>query len=360
MKKWIYIIGALLFSLPLCLGAQADFLSPVSPSTGNDSLVERAKMLHAAGRDNEAIRYFKMAKAGRDSVQLQLLTRQTEQVKRIHNIHLLQAEKEHKAYSLQLFILSFLMASILTMTAYLVYVYLTRRKLKHEEAEMQEMTCEVEAVNLAKNHFLSNISDSITRPLDKVVESSLLLSSEQELNAAQRDKLSDIINKTSAQLMRLINDILDLSRLEAGMMKFVLSDIELFSLVGDAAAVVSVDKDEKIEVECPQNALCWMHIDGNRLRTVFQNLFASSLSGDRIRAIVEPDAAGSEVSVRVYNIALAARELSQELIILNEVNRMIVNHFGGLYEIRSDEPEPYVHLTLKGSVTRLGLNGIKI
>lgn len=358
MRKWICIIGALLFFLPLCLGAQADFLRPVSPLTDNDPLSERAKMLHAAGRDNEAIHYFKMAKTARDSAQLQLLTRQTEQVKRMHNVYVLQAEKEHKAYSLQLFILSFLVASILTLIGYLVYAYLTRRKLKHEEAEMREMTREIEAVNLAKNHFLSNISASIARPLDKVVESSLLLSSEQELDDAQRDELSDVINKTSAQLMRLINDILDLSRLEAGMMKFMLSDIELFSLIGDAAAVMSVDKDEKIEVEYPQNALCWMHIDGNRLRTVFQNSFASSLSGNPVRAIVEPDTAGGEVSVIVYNTALATREPSQELIILNEVNRMIVTHFGGLYETYPDAPEPYVYLTLKGSVTRLGLNGI--
>lgn len=359
MRKWIYIIGALLFFLPLCLGAQADFLRPVPPSTDNDTLSNRAQMLHAAGRDNEAIRYFKMAKAGRDSAQLQLLTRQTKQMKSIHNVYALQAEKERKAYSLQLFILYFLMASILTMTAYLVYAYLARRKLKHEEAEMREMTREIELANLAKNHFLSNINVSIARPLDYVVESSLLLSSEQELDNEQRNELSDIINKTSAQLMKLINDILDLSRLEAGMMKFMLSDIEFFSLVDDAAAVMSVDKDEKIEVECPQNALCRMHIDGNRLRTVFQNLFTSS-SGNPVRAIVEPDAVRGEVSVMVYNTALATRQPSQELIILNEVNRMIVTHFGGLYEAHPDAPEPYVYLTLKGNITQLGLNRIKI
>ncbi|MEG1866567.1 MAG: hypothetical protein RR331_06820 [Bacteroides sp.] len=358
MKKWSYIIGALLFfffSLPLCLGAQTDFSRQVSLSADNDTLNNRAKMLHAAGRDSEAIHYFKRVKEGRDSAQLQLLTRQMEQVKRMHNIYVLQAEKEHKAYSLQLFILSFLLASILTLICYFVYAYRVRRKLKHEEAEMRELTREVEAVNLTKNHFLSNISEFVACPLDKVVESSLLLSSQHELDDEQRNELSDSISKTSAQLMRLINDILDLSRLEAGMMKFMPSDIELFSLVGDAAAVMSVDKNEKIEVECPQNALCWIHIDGNRLRTVFQNLFACPLSGSLVRVIVEPYAASGEILVTVYNTALAKHELSQELIILNEVNRMIVNHFGGLYEMHSDAPEPYVYLTLKGSVTRLEL-----
>lgn len=362
MRKWIHIIGTLLlfFSQPLCLGAQTDFSRPASPSADNDTLGNRAKALYAAGCSRKAIHYFKRAKARRDSVQLQLLTRQTEQVKRMHNVYALQAEKEHKVYSLQLFILSFLMASILTLICYLVYVYRARRKLKHVEAEMREMTREVEAVNLAKSHFLSNISGSIARPLDKVVKSSLLLSSQHELDDAQRNELSDSISKTSAQLMRLINDILDLSRLQAGMMKFMPSDIELFSLVKDAAVVMSVDKDEKIEVKCPQNVLCWMHIDGNRLRNVFQNLFASSLSDNTIRAIVEPDAPSGEVSVTVYNTVLAKRELSQELIILNEVNRMIVNHFGGFYEMHPDAPEPYVYLTFKGSVTRLRLNGLKI
>lgn len=355
MRKWIYIIGTLLLLLPLCLGAQVDFLRPVTASTSNETLIECAKMLRAAGRDKEAIHYYKMAKARRDSVQLKLLSIQAEQVKRIHNVHVLQAEKDHKVYSLQLFVLSFLIASILMVISYLVYTYHTRRKLKRGEAEMREMIIEVEAINLAKEHFLSNINGSIAQPLDKVVENSLLLSSDQELDDAQRTRLSDIINETSAQLMRLINDILDLSRLEAGMMKFVSSDVELFSLIGDAAVVMCVGKAGKIEVECPQNSLCWLRIDGNRLRTVFQNLFVSSFSDDRIRVIVKPDAAIGKVSVIVYNTVLAKNELSQDMIILNEINRMIVNHFGGIYEAYSDAAESYVYLTFKGKITQLEL-----
>lgn len=323
----------------------------VSSLDYNIALDERGKILYAMGRNEEAVRCFKTAKAGSDSAQLQILTKQAEQVKHMHQVNVLQKEKEHKVYSQQLFLLSFLIVSILIIIGFLIHTYLTRRKLKLDESEMRKMTKEVELANLAKERFLSNISCSIAEPLDKVVESSLFLSSGEELDDEKRNKLSDIINKTSAQLMRLINDILDLSRLEAGMMNFALSDVELYSLIHDIAAGISIDKNKTIEVECPQEALFWLHIDGNRLVTLFQHLFTSSLSSDKIRVIAEPNTANSEVWVKVYNTELAKHNLSQELIIQNEINRMIVTHFDGSYEVYPDAPVPYIHLTLKGNST---------
>lgn len=78
-----------------------------------------------------------------------------------------------------------------------------------------------------------------------VVESSLFLVSEQQIEDKQRVAISEVINKTSSDLMRLINDILDLSRLEAGMMRFVLSDVEVFSLIQDVVAGNSIESGRK-------------------------------------------------------------------------------------------------------------------
>ena len=160
----------------------------------------------------------------------------------MHDVYLLQQEKERNYRYLQIIIISFLIVSIIAITVFIVYTYRARRKLERDEAEMRRMTDEVELANSAKERFLSNISTSISQPLDEVVGNSLLLASERQIEDQQRVAISEVINKTSSDLMQLINNILDLSRLEAGMMRFILSDVEIFSLIQDAATGTSIGK----------------------------------------------------------------------------------------------------------------------
>lgn len=326
-------------------------LRSVSPYMYNEALAAHARILFAMGRNNEAIYNFKLAKSGSDSFQLQILNTQTEQVKNIHNVYLLELEKEKNRHYLLLTIISFLVLSILTVIGFIVYTYRSRQKLQRDEAEMRQMTHEVELANQAKERFLSNVSTSIGEPLDMVVDSSLLLASEQKIDDNQRVIISEVINKTSAELMQLINNILDLSRLEAGMMRFILSDVEVFSLINDAATGASIEQGKKINIVCPQSALFWSHIDGTRLLSVFNNLFVSALPGKELQVSVEVNEEETGLMIRIYGTSLAARELSQDQIIRNEINRMIVNHFEGEYINHVDARTPYVYFTIKGRFT---------
>ena len=187
------------------------------------------------------------------------------------------------------------------------------------------MTDEVELANSAKERFLSNISTSISQPLDEVVGNSLLLASERQIEDQQRVAISEVINKTSSDLMQLINNILDLSRLEAGMMRFILSDVEIFSLIQDAATGTSIGNGRKINIVCPQSALFWSHIDGPRLSNVFNNLFAFVISGKELQVAIEVNQEGTELMIKVYGTLLAHQNLSQDMIIRNEINRMIIS-----------------------------------
>lgn len=335
--------------------AQVDTLMilfrPVSALNYNAAVEDRAEVLHLIGRDVEALDLFKVAKKKRDSLQIDLLDTQTEQVKGIHDVYLLQQEKERNYHYLQLIIISFLIISIITITVFIVYTYRARKKLEYDEAEMRRMAYEVELANSAKERFLSNISTSISQPLDMVVEGSLLLASEQQIEDRQRVEISEVINKTSSDLMRLINDILDLSRLEAGMMRFVLSDVEVFSLIQDAATGISIENGRKINIVCPQSALFWSNIDGPRLLTVFNNLFAIAISGKELQVSVEVNEEGTELCIKVYATLLASLNLSQDMIIRNEINRMVINHFEGVYESKTEAQTPYIYFTVKGRLT---------
>lgn len=310
----------------------------------------RAEILYAMGRDEEALHLFKAAKVGSDSVQLKILNKQTEQVEKMHNVYLLQLEKERSYHYRQITILSFLAIAILTTVGFIIYSYRSRRKLKYDEIEMRRMTHEAELANVAKERFLSNISTSISQPLDKVVESSLLLASEQKIEEEQRIDLSEIINTTSSDLMQLINDILDLSRLEAGMMRFSISDVEIFSLMQDAATGASIKHGKKIDISCPESVLFWSNIDGIRLLNVFNNLFYAVLPGKELRVAMEVSEDKTELAIKIYNTLLASHDLSQEQIIRNEINRMIIEFFKGTYENKVDEQIPFVYFTVKGTV----------
>lgn len=328
-----------------------DLLRPVSGLAYNDALTAHASILFSMGRDKEALYNFKEAKAGRDSSQLQILNTQTEQVKTIHNIYLLELEKEQNKQYLQWSILVFLIISILTIASFIIYRYRISRRLKRDENEMRKMTNEVEQANQAKERFLSNISTSIGKPLDTVVENSLFLASDQKIDDNKRIVISEVISKTSAELMQLINHILDLSRLEAGMMRFILSDVEVFSLIQDAATGISIEQKRKINIVCPQSALFWSHIDGPRLLNVFNNLFVSVLPDRELQVVVEVSEDETELMIKVYGSSLTSRDLSQELIILNEINRMIINHFKGVYENKPNARTPYVYFTINGNFT---------
>lgn len=335
--------------------AQVDTLmmlfQPISPLKYNEAFEDRAEILYLMGRDVEALDLLKVAKKKRDSLQIELLDTQTEQVKGIHDVYLLQQEKDRNRRYLQIIIISFLVVCIITIAIFIVYTYRARKKLERDEAEMRRMAYEVELANSAKERFLSNISTSISQPLDMVVESSLLLASDQQIEDKQRVSISEVINKTSADLMRLINDILDLSRLEAGMMRFVLSDVEVFSLIQDAVAGTSIEYGRKINIVCPQSALFWSHIDGTRLLNVFNNLFANVIPGKELQVAIEVNEEETELMIKVYGTLLASQNLSQDMIIRNEINRMIINHFEGVYESKAEARTPYVYFTIKGHLT---------
>lgn len=323
----------------------------VSAYSYNRVLASHAEILLAMGRDEEALHNFKIAKSGLDSSYVQILNTQTEQVRSLHNLNLLELEKKKNRQYLQLTILIFLVLSILTIIGFIIYTYRSRKKLKRDEVEMRQMTDEVELANQAKERFLSNISTSISAPLSMVVESSLLLASRQEIDEDQRIVISEKINKTSAELMQLINDILDLSRLEAGMMRFIVSDVEVFSLMSDAAA--SIEQGRGINIVCPQLSLFWSHIDGTRLLNVFNNLFSSVLPDKELQVLVEVNKEETELMIKVYGTSLAGSDLPQNQIIKNEINRMVINHFGGNYESLADIHSPYVYFTINGRFTSL-------
>ena len=103
-----------------------------------------------------------------------------------------------------------------------------------------------EAASVSKSQFLASMSHELRTPLNAIIGYSEILQEEAEADGRESD-IADIQRVLTAarQLLTLINDILDLSKIEAGRMEVSVSDFDVATLIGDAAATVtpSVEKN---------------------------------------------------------------------------------------------------------------------
>ena len=110
-----------------------------------------------------------------------------------------------------------------------------RSLLRKDEAETRAVSELARKANHMKDIFLKNIVDDIKIPLDSVVHLSKLLSVERDtLSTEQRTEYSSSITVNAEKLITLVNNVLDLSRLESGMMRFDVQSYDVVQLCRDA------------------------------------------------------------------------------------------------------------------------------
>ena len=136
-----------------------------------------------------------------------------------------------------------------------------------------------EAATRAKSEFLANMSHELRTPLNGVIGYSQLLQRDRSLNAGQREAL-DAIAKCGAHLLDLINDVLDLSKIEAGRIDIEQTATDLRQLTTDLHHVVADSARRKglflsmaIAPDVPRR----VSADGRHLRQVLLNLLGNAI-----------------------------------------------------------------------------------
>ena len=185
------------------------------------------------------------------------------------------------------------------------------------ERKVQEKTAELEAANRHKSEFLANMSHELRTPLNAVIGFSDALKEEMfgKLNPKQLEYVADI-NASGQHLLSLINDILDLTKVEAGRMELDEREFDVSVLVSNCCTLVrerAIRQSLKLTVDVPRG-LAW-RADERKVKQVLLNLLTNAVKftppGGRVqvRAAREADTLTIEVADTGPGIAAADQEV---------------------------------------------------
>lgn len=152
----------------------------------------------------------------------------------------------------------------------------TKRKMM--EQCLTEAKNKAEELNKLKTAFLANMSHEIRTPLNAIVGFSELLVGADTKEVQQ--EYSRIIQSNSEQLLQLVGDILDLSKIEAGTMEFVDKDFELNLVMKEVeeSMRLRLDPDKPVTMRCELGLpKCMLHCDTHRFVQVLTNLITNAI-----------------------------------------------------------------------------------
>jgi PAS domain S-box-containing protein len=139
------------------------------------------------------------------------------------------------------------------------------------------------AANRAKSIFLANMSHELRTPLNAILGFSGMLARDHDASTAQKEKLG-IINRSGEHLLAMINDVLDLSKIEAGGVELELEDFNLAQMLADIGSMFEVRAESaglRFELELDPALAHYLKTDVGKLRQILINLLGNAVKFTR-------------------------------------------------------------------------------
>jgi PAS domain S-box-containing protein len=169
----------------------------------------------------------------------------------------------------------------------------SHRLLSIERGRSDQRKAVLEELNELKSEFISNISHELRTPLASIIGFSETIASDPEMPAEMKAEFIQIIIQEGKRLAKLINDILDLSRVESGKTDFSMTDIGIISVLSDVIEVYKKQITAKaIVLTCdfPDEEII-INADKERIAKVFYELIGNAVKytkdGGRINIIAQ-------------------------------------------------------------------------
>ena len=208
------------------------------------------------------------------------------------------------------------------------------RELERQRYQIQLQNLKLREAAQIKSQFIATMSHELRTPMNAVIGFSQLLLRQKKLDAPQADMVERILNN-GKNLLALINDILDLSKIEAGRLELRLERVNLSTLISATVSELKSIADQKdlpiaIEVNLDDP---WVLNDSTRLRQILVNLLSNAIKftevgGVRISAeAVDPNTV--VLSVQDTGIGIEAANLTHIFEEFHQVDQTLSKKFAG-------------------------------
>ena len=243
------------------------------------------------------------------------------------------------------------------------------RRLEEKSRELEAATNELRVANerlkeldRLKDDFVSTVSHELRTPLTSIRSFSEILHDHPDLDDGQRQQFLGIVIKESERLTRLINELLDLAKIESGRLDWQMERVDAAELVREAAQSIGQlfrDKGVELELDLPDGPLP-VDADRDRLMQVLMNLLSNAVKfspAGRGRVILAADRVGAQVEIVVSDNGPGIASRDQHVIFERfrqvgdtltgkpqgtglglAISRMIVEHHGGRIRVVSGTP----------------------
>ncbi|MBC7860352.1 MAG: PAS domain S-box protein [Burkholderiaceae bacterium] len=154
---------------------------------------------------------------------------------------------------------------------------------KSIERTLQEKTLELERANLAKDRFLASMSHELRTPLNAILGFAQLLSNESlPVTQAQRMEFTGCILRAGQHLLTLINEILDLAKVESGTVTLSIEPVALADVIQETRAMMEpLGNQRSIRMIFPKKIELHVMADRTRLKQIVLNLFSNAIKYNR-------------------------------------------------------------------------------
>jgi PAS domain S-box-containing protein len=160
--------------------------------------------------------------------------------------------------------------------------YKARELIIENNRQLKEAKEKAEESDRLKSAFLANMSHEIRTPMNGIMGFSMMLADPQ-LPKETRDTYLKIVNSSCEQLLHIVNDIIDISKIEAGQIDMNESAFDLKVLLNELFTFYSSaarEKGVKLEIDhlrCNLTTSSWIISDRTKLRQIFDNLFSNAV-----------------------------------------------------------------------------------